>query len=68
MNENMIVLYQERETNFTNNGIYVLNNICIKAEIEEELNGIYNLNLEFLIHNNDIWKEIIEDRIIKINS
>lgn len=68
MNDNMIVLYQERETNFTHNGICVLNNICIKAEIEEELNGIYNLNLEFLIHNNNTWKEIIEDRIIKINS
>lgn len=68
MNDNMIVLYQERETNFTHNGICVLNNICIKAEIEEELNGIYNLNLEFLIHNNNTWKEITEDRIIKVNS
>ena len=51
------------------NGEYALDNICIKAEIYEELNGMYSLDCEFLIDKSlpiELYNLISEDNIIKI--
>jgi phage minor structural protein len=44
----LITLYDSNELDFTNNGICILND-CIVAKIEEELNGIYSLYIEYPI-------------------
>lgn len=42
----MIILYSPFETDFTHNGLAVLDDICSKAEITQEVNGDYSLYLE----------------------
>lgn len=44
----MIILYSPFETNFTHNGIAILDDICTKAEISNEINKDYSLNLEII--------------------
>ncbi|MFK4468482.1 phage tail spike protein [Bacillus sp. RC252] len=43
----MITLYKPNETNFTHNGIGILDNNIYEAEIEEILNGVYTLSFKY---------------------
>ncbi|MEB4814748.1 phage tail spike protein [Bacillus thuringiensis] len=43
----MIILYKPNETDFTHNGIGILDNNIYEAEIEEILNGVYTLNFKY---------------------
>ncbi|PRR84518.1 phage tail spike protein [Clostridium vincentii] len=61
----MICLYDRKtlKGNFNNNGIAILNE-CIKAEINNELNGDYSLEIEYLA-NSKKAKYLQEFNIIK---
>lgn len=43
----LITLYKPNETDFTHNGIGVLNNNIYEASVEETLNGIYTLSFKY---------------------
>lgn len=43
----LIILYKPNETDFTHNGIGILDNNIYEAEIEEILNGVYTLNFKY---------------------
>ncbi|KEH88952.1 endopeptidase [Clostridium novyi A str. 4540] len=61
----MINIYDSKETDFNHNGLAVLDK-CIRAEVQEELNGLYELELEYPIcSDNSKWEYLIEDNIIK---
>lgn len=60
----MINIYSSVETDFENNGLAILDT-CIKAEVSEELNGIYDITLEYPLFGNTKWQYLIEDNIIK---
>ncbi|MDT8717834.1 phage tail protein [Clostridium sp. 19966] len=60
----MIVVYNSKETNFTTNGLEVLDN-CIMAEVTEEKNGTYELQLEYPTYGDDKWLQLVEGNIIK---
>jgi len=62
----MINLYDSNETNFNHNGLVVLSD-CKAAFIEEELNGKYELELEYPIDARGKWHYIIEGNILKAN-
>ncbi|EDS77380.1 phage endopeptidase [Clostridium botulinum C str. Eklund] len=59
----IINIYDSKETDFNHNGLAVLDK-CIRAEVQEELNGLYELELEYPIYNKK-WEYLIEDNIIK---
>ncbi|MFX0547907.1 phage tail spike protein [Hathewaya histolytica] len=61
----MIRIYEKTETDFNHNGLCVLDS-CIKCEVEEELNGIYKLELEYPLDNRDRWLNIIEGNVLKV--
>ena len=61
----MICIYCSDETVFTHNGLAILNPMT--AYIEEELNGVYQLNLTIPYDSHGKWKEVEEYRIIKAN-
>lgn len=58
----MISVYDKNTIDF-NNGI-VLND-CLKCEVNEELNGIYQLELEYRLDPLEKWKNIVEGNIVK---
>ena len=60
----MINLYSKIETNFTKNGITILNE-CKTCKIAEELNGLYELELEYPLDEKNKWQNLVEDNIIK---
>ncbi|MGQ8827072.1 phage tail spike protein [Bacillus sp. NA_146.1] len=43
----MITLYKPNETDFTHNGMGILDNNIYEAEIEENLNGVYTLRFKY---------------------
>lgn len=47
------------------NGDYILDNICIKAETEEEIDGNYVLDAEFLCDSEGLYKVIHDEAILK---
>lgn len=59
----MITIYDKNEKEFLSNGLCILNN-CIRAEVTEELNSIYKLELEYPIADKK-YKNIVEGNIIK---
>lgn len=59
----MIVLYKSTEKDFMHNGIGILKD-CIKAEIREELNGNFTLDLEYPLES-EISSFLIRGNIIK---
>lgn len=59
----MICLYDSKETNFNHNGLVVLEPIL--CDITEELNGMYELELEHSIDDKGKWQLLLEDNIIK---
>lgn len=60
----MITLYDSRETDFTHNGIHVLD-ACISCVATEVANGDYYLELEYPTFGNNKWEGLIEENIIK---
>jgi phage minor structural protein len=60
----IICVYDSKETDFSKNGLRVLNN-CISCIITEELNGSYELTLTHPIDEQGKWKYLVEDNIIK---
>ena len=64
--KNIIRIYEKNETSFTHNGIKVLHpTSCI---ITRNLyDYTYELDMEHPIDNSNVWKEIIEGRVIKAN-
>lgn len=66
----MINIYDKNSTKhdiFNSNGIQTLDDICIFAEITEILNGTYELEAEFKFDENEKYKDILEERLIRIN-
>jgi phage minor structural protein len=62
----MITIYNEFETNFNNNGIGILRDV-VSAKIIEELNGEYELEMEYPIEGY-LSTEIKEGNILKAKS
>jgi phage minor structural protein len=60
----MISLYNATETDFNHNGLVVLSD-CKAVFIDEELNGKYELELEYPIDSRGKWQYLIEGNIIK---
>ena len=60
----MINLYDSKETSFNNNGLVVLSD-NISCIIEEELNGQFELELEYPLDERGKWKQLLEGNIIK---
>ncbi|HEY8804308.1 MAG TPA: phage tail spike protein [Clostridium sp.] len=60
----MISVYESTETDFTNNGIIVLSE-CITCSIIEDLNGQFELSLEYPVDDQGKFQYLIEDNIIK---
>lgn len=48
-----------------NVGDFVLDNICVKSETNEE-NGIYELDAIFLVDDDGIWRSVQEEAILKV--
>lgn len=60
----MINLYDANEMDFTHNGLVVLSD-CRAASVEEELNGKYELTLEYPLDSRGKWQYLTEGNIIK---
>lgn len=60
----VISLYNSTETDFSHNGLVVLSD-CKSAFVEEELNGKYELELEYPIDRRGKWAYLIEGNILK---
>ena len=60
-----MILYEKGTTDFTRNGLGVLNNV-IDAKITEELNGEYSLVFDYPL-NELLSSQLIEERIVKCN-
>lgn len=60
----MINIYNSKETDFTHNGLKVLDK-CMSCSITEELNGVYELTLEYPILTDGKWQYLTEGNIIK---
>lgn len=60
----MINLYDSKETDFSKNGIVILNE-CLSCNIIEELNGQYELELEYPLDSKGKWQYLLENNIIK---
>lgn len=58
-----ISIYEANETDFTHNGIVLVD--TTRCEVEEELNGKYLLELQYPIFGNDKHLELVEENIIK---
>ena len=58
-----MILYEKGTTDFTRNGLGVLNNV-LSAEITEELNGEYSLVFEYPL-NEPLSNDLVEERIVK---
>ena len=56
----MIRLFNHTETNFTHNGVHVLDDIVIgdTCILNNEINGVYSLECEVAMFNNSKWKDI----------
>ncbi|WP_297712001.1 phage tail spike protein [Clostridium sp.] len=48
-----------------NVGDFVLDNICVKSETNEE-NGIYELDAIFLVDDDGVWRSVQEEAILKV--
>lgn len=59
----MIQLYKSSNTNYTNNGDYVLKD-CIRCEPKQELNGMFELELEHIYDDEGRWEYLIIDNVI----
>lgn len=60
----MLCVYDSKCINFSNNGLVVLDS-PLAVLISEELNGQYELELEYPLDDRGKWAYLIEDNIIK---
>ena len=60
----MITFYNRNETDFTHNGIAVLDNYIINPVVCEEVNGIFSLEFDFPL-NAPYADELLQERIVK---
>lgn len=49
------------------NGDAILDNICIKCETNERLDGAYELDGEFIVDNEGLYKHIEDEAILKLH-
>ena len=62
--ETYIIVYDSKENKFISNGLAILEN-CYRCEVEEVMNGLYNLELEYPTDDNKS-KYLVKDNIIKV--
>lgn len=60
----IICLYDSRCADFSNNGIVVLSD-AISCSAAEELNGMYELAIEYPLDKRGKWQYLLEGNIIK---
>ena len=63
--ETNITIYDSKEIKFVSNGIAILED-CYRCEVEEVMNGLYNLELEYPTDNKS--KYLVKDNIIKAST
>ena len=61
-----ITIYDSKEKDFVNNGLAILED-CYRCEVEEVMNGLYNLELEYPTDDNKS-KYLVKDNIIKAST
>lgn len=64
--ETYITVYDSKEVKFVSNGLAILED-CYRCEVEEVMNGIYNLELEYPTDDNK-GKYLVKDNIIKAST
>ena len=64
--ETYITVYDSKEKDFINNGLAILED-CYRCEVEEVMNGLSNLELEYPTDNNKS-KYLVKDNIIKAST
>ncbi|WP_283705895.1 phage tail spike protein [Clostridium perfringens] len=64
--ETYITIYDSKEKDFINNGLAILED-CYRCEVEEVMNGLYNLELEYPTDDNKS-KYLVKDNIIKVST
>lgn len=64
----MIRVFNHTETNFTHNGIHVLDDIVIgdACILTNEINGVYSLECELSMFNNSKWKDIENEMFLRV--
>ncbi len=62
-----ITVYNSKEIKFVSNGLAILDDELIRCEVQEVLNGLYTLELEYPIDNKNV-DYLIEGNIIKTNT
>ena len=48
------------------NGDAILDNICIECKVHENVDGTYEIDVEFIIDNEGLWQHIEEEAILKV--
>ncbi|MDM0468603.1 phage tail spike protein [Clostridium perfringens] len=61
-----ITVYNSKEIKFVSNGLAILED-CYRCEVEEVMNGLYNLELEYPTDDNKS-KYLVKDNIIKVST
>lgn len=61
-----ITVYNSKEIKFVNNGLAILED-CYRCEVQEVMNGLYNLELEYPTDDNKS-KYLVKDNIIKAST
>ncbi|WP_415341792.1 phage tail spike protein [Clostridium perfringens] len=64
--ETYITIYDYKEIKFVSNGLAILED-CYRCEVEEVMNGLYNLELEYPTDDNKS-KYLVKDNIIKVST
>lgn len=64
--ETYITIYDSKEKDFINNGLAILED-CYRCEVDEVMNGLYNLELEYPTDDNKS-KYLVKNNIIKAST
>ncbi|NGT35682.1 phage tail spike protein [Clostridium perfringens] len=64
--ETYITIYDSKEIKFVSNGLAILED-CYRCEVEEVMNGLYNLELEYPTDDNKS-EYLVKDNIIKAST
>lgn len=64
--ETYIIIYDSKEIKLVSNGLAILED-CYRCEVEEVMNGLYNLELEYPTDDNKS-KYLVKDNIIKAST
>ena len=55
-----------KSTVILSNGDAILDNICTSCQITENLDGTYELDAEFRVDEEGLWKNLEEEAILKV--